>query len=294
MSTRKPSTPRRRAVAGQAADEVGRVLGQELRVERGVVDDEIGDDAHAGVVGARDEGLELVERAEVRIDGLEVGDRVRRASRRAGLAAFSNGEDAHHPQRVEAHALDRGDVAVLEIGEEALGLLDALRGALAVEVVGAREDLVDARLPRPGGLVGRGHGGAQLLSVLGHEGHELAVFLDRRAGSGQDLLDLPASGVGPGDRGKQRVEVAAVVVELARQRAVALARRELALLVHEAFQAGGRRARRPGIRGAEHEGVDVGVALAGPIRQERLRLAQRLLVADGRDQGGVGGAVRHL
>ncbi len=109
---------------------------------RGVVDDQLGDDAQLQPVRLLEHLAEVVERAVLRVDLVVVGDVVAVVLERRGV-------ERHQPDRVDAEVLD-----VAELGGEALEVADAV-------VVGIEEgldvELVDDRIHVPVRLVARQH-----------------------------------------------------------------------------------------------------------------------------------------
>ena len=111
----------------------------------GVVDHEVQNDAHAALVAAGDEGVEVVESAEFARDGAIVPDIV------AGVGARGV-EDRREPEAVDAEVRK-----VIEAGGDAGDIADAV----AVRIrEGAGIDLVeDGRMPpRRGGVGGHVRG----------------------------------------------------------------------------------------------------------------------------------------
>ena len=93
---------------------------------RGVVDDELGDDADAALVRRLDERLEVVERAVGRVDPAVVRDVVAVVTQRRRI-------ERHHPDRRGAQLLD-----VVELLRDADEIADA--------VVGGIEEALDVQL----------------------------------------------------------------------------------------------------------------------------------------------------
>ena len=99
-----------------------------------VVDDEFGDDAQAAALGFVDEALEVLHRAEVRVDAAVIGDVI------AVVAAR---------RRVERHQPQRGDAELLQI-VQLLGEADEVADAIIVAVgEGLHMELVDDRVLVP-------------------------------------------------------------------------------------------------------------------------------------------------
>ena len=107
----------------------------------GVVDDQVHDQPHPAAVQLRDQLVELLERAEQRVDALVVADVV-------AVVGLRRGVDRREPQDVDA-----------EVAQVVQPLQDAAQVADAVAVgvlERARIDLVDDGAGPPGG-VGGGH-----------------------------------------------------------------------------------------------------------------------------------------
>ena len=105
---------------------------------RGVIDDQLGDDAQAAAVRLFEKALEIVEVAVDRIDGAVVGDVVAVVAQR---------------RRIERQQPEGGDAEVLQVVElfdQAGKVADAV--AVAVHE-GADVDFVDDRVLVPQGVV---------------------------------------------------------------------------------------------------------------------------------------------
>ena len=110
----------------------------------GVIGDDVEVDLDAAVVGLGDESLELLVRAEVRVDAGEVGDPVAVVARAGVLALALHrtvGEARRQPDRARAEPLDvvevrseTGDVAAVE--EALVGRVEPGREAVSFEAAG--------------------------------------------------------------------------------------------------------------------------------------------------------------
>ncbi len=141
----------RRLVAPDVEVAVGRVLALAGALEprvlvAGVVDDEVGDDPHAAVLGGADDLDEVAEAAEPPVDAVEVDDVV-------AVVAVGRRVDGHQPQAGDAERRQ-----VVEPLREALQVTGAV--AVGVEVGLDVEAVDDRRLPPQVGGVGEPHAAA--------------------------------------------------------------------------------------------------------------------------------------
>ena len=112
---------------------------------RGVVEGDVQKDAHTPAVGFAQQGLEVVERAVIGVDGAEVGDVV--------AVVAGRGEDGHQPEDANFEIVVSGWVPVIEIAIQLAGEALEVASGMVFAVTGtegADEDLVDEIVGRRG------------------------------------------------------------------------------------------------------------------------------------------------
>ena len=205
---------------GAEADEIIRVLGQQLRIERSVVHDKIHYNFQTGLVRLFHEVPEIFLGTQVRVDRSVIAYGIRRTAACACLSPHPYGKDAHGPHRVEAHALYDVEVRRLEVAEEkgfgGIGRgFKALRPAAAVEVIGAREKLVDAGFLGPRRAVILFHIGLQAGDIILEHGVQAGVLLAGRQLRIFKVRKRRPQFACPGHGLEKHVEIKEIIVELA-------------------------------------------------------------------------------